>query len=199
MRYSQLKRDLSLDASACRVLAVGNFRVIYLGSERKKMVPTNPPPSSRVSDCRRSRGHRSEAHLSNHIRFMLLSDMRIDFQQERAVVAMAKPPGNGTDVYAGLKASCSEKMTQCVGGETWNPEFLARARDKALRFFDEQGASFGYNLFSLGFHSLQELAHFPGHRDLPGFAVLGHTQMNRLAVKVDVGPCYICRFGFSGA
>ena len=142
MRYSQLKRGLSLDASACRVLAVGNFRVIYLGSEREKMVPTNPPPSSRVSD-RRLRGHRSEAHLSNHIRFMLLSDMRIDFQQERAVVAMAKPPGNGTDVYAGLKASCSEKMTQCVGGETRNPEFLARARDEALCFFDEQGTIFG--------------------------------------------------------
>ena len=87
---------------------------------------------------------------SNHIRFMLLSDMRIDFQQQRTVVLMPKPPGNGTDVYAGLKASCSEKMTQCVGGETRNPEFLARARDKALCFFDEQGAIFGCNFFSLG-------------------------------------------------
>jgi hypothetical protein len=66
---------------------------------------------------------------------MLLSDMRIDFQQESAVVFMAKAPGNGTDVYAGLKASSSEKMTQCVGGETRNPEFLAHARDKALCFF----------------------------------------------------------------
>jgi len=112
---------------------------------------------------------------------------------------MPKPPGNGTDVYASLKASCSEKMTQCVGGETRNPEFLARARDKALCFFDEQGAIFGCDFFSLGFHSLQELAHFPGHRDVSGFAVLGHTKMNRLALKVDVGPCDICRFGLPGA
>src|SRR5215207_3392904 len=102
---------------------------------------------------------------------------------------MPKPPRNGTDVNAGLKASCSEKMTQSVGGETRNPEFLARARDKALCFLDEQSAILRCNFFSLRFHLLQELAHFPDHRGVPGFAVLGHTQMNRLAVKVDVGPC----------
>jgi hypothetical protein len=89
-----------------------------------------------VSRSRRLCGHRSETHLSNHSRFVLLSDMRIDFQQQRAVVLMPKPPRNGTDVNAGLKASCSEKMTQCVGGETRNPQFLARARDKALCFLD---------------------------------------------------------------
>jgi hypothetical protein len=68
---------------------------------------------------------------------MLLPNMRINLEEQRAIVLVSEPASDGADIDAGFKASCPEKVTQGMGGEPSNSKFFAGARDEPLGFFDE--------------------------------------------------------------
>ena len=90
-------------------------------------------------------------------------------------------------------------MTQCVGGETRNPEFLTRLVMKPCASLTSKARFSGAALSRCAFIRFSSWRISPVIGTLPEFAVLGHAQMNRLAVEIDVGPCDICSFGFPGA
>jgi hypothetical protein len=68
---------------------------------------------------------------------MLLPNMRINLEEQRAIVLVSKPTSNCPDINAGFKASCPEQVTKRVGGEPGNAKLFAGARDEALGLFDE--------------------------------------------------------------
>ena len=143
-------------------------------------------------------GSYTKMHLANHLGLMVVANLAVNFEQQRAVVFMPEPVGDRPDIDARFQACRPEKMPESMGREPGDTHFLAGAVDEALRLFDQQHRAGRSCIVSLRFHPGNKLAHLGGHRDRSLFPVLRHTQADGAAHGVHIGPMHMCGLILTG-